>query len=277
MFSLTCVVDNHTTSPDLKGEHGLSFWIESTGGVVLFDTGQTSEALFNNLARLKLPMDRIDAVVLSHAHYDHTGGLAALLEKRPGLPVYAHPELFQPRYSHRQSGTLSIGLEMDREELNRIADLRLTPDPVELLPGLWTSGEISERPEAKGTSANLVVRGANGEWLPDPHTDDQSLVILGEDGKLTLICGCCHAGILNTLTHVGRVFSREVSVVIGGIHLKSADEGEIDHVIQVLNATASGTKYYLNHCTGDRAIEIFSRVFSGRVENFPAGMAIVID
>lgn len=277
MFSLTCVVDNHTTSPDLKGEHGLSFWIESTGGVVLFDTGQTSEALFNNLARLKLPVDRIDAVVLSHAHYDHTGGLAALLEKRPGLPVYAHPELFQPRYSHRQSGTLSIGLEMDREELNRIADLRLTPDPVELLPGLWTSGEISERPEAKGTSANLVVRGANGEWLPDPHTDDQSLVILGEDGKLTLICGCCHAGILNTLTHVGRVFAREVSVVIGGIHLKSADEGEIDHVIQVLNATASGTKYYLNHCTGDRAIEIFSRVFSGRVENFPAGMAIVID
>lgn len=277
MFSLTCVVDNHTTSPDLKGEHGLSFWIESTGGVVLFDTGQTSEALFNNLARLKLPMDRIDAVVLSHAHYDHTGGLAALLEKRPGLPVYAHPELFQPRYSHRQSGTLSIGLEMDREELNRIADLRLTPDPVELLPGLWTSGEISERPEAKGTSANLVVRGANGEWLPDPHTDDQSLVILGEDGKLTLICGCCHAGILNTLTHVGRVFAREVSVVIGGIHLKSADEGEIAHVIQVLNATAPGTKYLLNHCTGDRAIEIFSRVFSGRVENFPAGMAIVID
>lgn len=277
MFTLTCVVDNHTTSPDLKGEHGLSFWIESTGGVVLFDTGQTSEALFNNLARLKLPVDRIDTVVLSHAHYDHTGGLAALLEKHPGLPVYAHPDLFKPRYSHRQSRTLSIGLEMDREELNRIADLRLTPDPVELLPGLWTSGEISERPEAKGTSANLVVRGATGEWLPDPHTDDQSLVILGADEKLTLICGCCHAGILNTLAHVRRVFSREVSVVIGGIHLKSADEGEIAHVIQVLNATAPGTKYFLNHCTGDRAIEIFSRVFSGRVENFPAGMAIVID
>ncbi len=277
MFSLTCVVDNHTTSPDLKGEHGLSFWIESTDGVVLFDTGQTAKALFNNLAWLELPVERIDAVVLSHAHYDHTGGLAVLLEKRPGLPVYAHPDLFQPRYSHRQTGTLSIGLEMDREELNRIADLRLTPDPVELLPGLWTSGEISERPEAKGTSANLVVRGANGEWLPDPHTDDQSLVILGEDGKLTLICGCCHAGILNTLAHVRRVFAREVSVVIGGIHLKSADEGEIAHVIQVLNATAPGTKYFLDHCTGDRAVEIFSRVFSGRVENFPAGMAIVID
>ena len=277
MFSLTCVVDNHTTSPDLKGEHGLSFWIESTDGVVLFDTGQTAEALFNNLAWLELPVERIDAVVLSHAHYDHTGGLATLLEKRPGLPVYAHPDLFQPRYSHRQSGTLSIGLEMDRKELNRIADLRLTPDPVELLPGLWTSGEISERPEAKGTSANLVVRGANGEWLPDPHTDDQSLVILGEDEKMTLICGCCHAGILNTLAHVRRVFAREVSLVIGGIHLKSADEGEIAHVIQVLNATAPGKKYFLNHCTGDRAIEIFSRVFSGRVENFPAGMAIIID
>ncbi len=277
MFSLTCVVDNHTTSPDLKGEHGLSFWIESTDGVVLFDTGQTAEALFNNLAWLELPVERIDAVVLSHAHYDHTGGLAALLEKRPGLPVYAHPDLFQPRYSHRQTGTLSIGLEMDREELNRIADLRLTPDPVELLPGLWTSGEISERPESKGTSANLVVRGANGEWLADPHTDDQSLVILGEDGKLTLICGCCHAGILNTLAHVRRVFAREVSVVIGGIHLKSADEGEIAHVIRVLNATTNGAKYFLNHCTGERAIEIFSRVFSGRVEIFPAGMAIVIE
>jgi 7,8-dihydropterin-6-yl-methyl-4-(beta-D-ribofuranosyl)aminobenzene 5'-phosphate synthase len=277
MFSLTCVVDNHTTSPDLIAEHGLSFWIESADGVVLFDTGQTAEALFNNLTRLELSVDRIDAVVLSHAHYDHTGGLAALLQARSGLPVYAHPDLFQPRYSHRQSGTMSIGLEMGREELNRIADLRLTPNPVELLPGLWTSGEIAERPHAKGTSANLVVRGPEGEWLPDPHTDDQSLVILGEDGTLTLICGCCHAGILNTLAHVQRVFARKVSVVVGGIHLKSADEGEIAHVIRVLNATATGAKYFLNHCTGDRAIELFSRVFSGKVDSFPAGMAIVID
>lgn len=277
MFSLTCVVDNETTSPVLKREHGLSFWIESADGVVLFDTGQTAEALFNNLERLGLLVSKIGAVVLSHAHYDHTGGLAALLDKRPGLPVYAHSDLFQPRYSHRQSGYLSIGLDMSRAELLRQSDLRLTREPVELLPGLWTSGEISERPQAKGTSVNLVIRGVNGEWLPDPHTDDQSLLILGKDESMTLICGCCHAGILNTLAHVKRVFSREVSMVMGGIHLKSANAEEIAHVIRVLSDTSPGMEYNLNHCTGDVAIDAFSRVFGGRVKSFPAGVAIVVE
>ena len=274
MFSLTCVVDNEKASPALISEHGLSFWIESADGVVLFDTGQTAEALINNLKRLELPVERIGAVVLSHAHYDHTGGLAALLGQRPGLPVHAHPDLFQPRYSHRQSGYLSIGLEMSQAELLRQSDLKLTREPVELLPGLWTSGEITERPEAMGTSANLVVRGPGGDWIPDPHKDDQSLVILSDDGSMTLVCGCCHAGILNTLAHVKRVFAREVSVTIGGIHLKSADKKEIAHVIHVLNTTSRDTKFYLNHCTGDNALSAFSRVFGSRVSNFPAGMKI---
>jgi 7,8-dihydropterin-6-yl-methyl-4-(beta-D-ribofuranosyl)aminobenzene 5'-phosphate synthase len=274
MLTITCVVDRETISTALQGEHGLSFWIESEGEVVLFDTGQSAVVLMNNLKELDLPIEKIKAVALSHAHYDHTGGLAALLEKRPGLRVHAHHSLFQPRFKQLQSGYRSIGLGMSQMDLQNKADLRLSSDPVELLPGLWTSGEITERPESMGTSPYLMAKDERGEWIPDPHLDDLSLVYMNETQGLTLICGCCHAGILNTLAHVKRVFNRQITEVIGGIHLKNASEIEIAHVIEVLLITYPDTNFYLNHCTGDLAFTSINRVFVGRVKNFPVGMRL---
>ncbi len=270
---IICVVDNATkTDTGLRSEHGLAFWIETSQGRVLFDTGQTAATLSHNLDLLDLKTQDADGLALSHAHYDHTGGLEAILSENAGIKIYAHSDLFKPRYSLREGKYRQIGLKITREELSDRTELHLNDSPTEILPGLWTTGGISERPEPEGRSAHHFIR-TNEEWQPDPYLDDMSLVLTMSEG-LAVICGCCHAGLLNTLFHVESVFNTPIIAILGGTHLVTADEFYLDHVIEVLHDRYKGLHFYLNHCTGKRAYQALRRVFSARVNAFPAGAMV---
>lgn len=271
MLKLTCVVDHVTLSPLLKGEHGLSMWIECGEQVVLFDTGQTSEVLLHNLAVLDLKPECINAVVLSHAHYDHTGGLLALVERSGNIPVFANADLFRSRYSFKNGLYQFVGLSLN-EGFSR-ERVQLNDEPVEVIPGLWTSGRITTRDEPIGKSPHHYVRSTEGGWLPDPYLDDLSLVYQGEGG-LTLICGCCHAGVLNTIAHVEKRFDQKVTKLVGGIHLAPASADELERVMRVLREQYPGMTYYLNHCTGSKAVIAFENAFPGKVNYLRAGVSI---
>jgi 7,8-dihydropterin-6-yl-methyl-4-(beta-D-ribofuranosyl)aminobenzene 5'-phosphate synthase len=274
MHKITCVVDD-SEHPPFRSEHGLSFRIETDGGCLLFDTGASEGVLLYNLAWLGSHPQDIGAIALSHSHDDHTGGLLAILSQKHGLPVYANPDLFRPRFSLRHEVYRSVGLSQAREELARLADLRLSADPVEVFPGLWTTGEIVERPEPEGRSANHFVPAGDG-WQPDPYRDDMSLVLETRKG-LVVVCGCCHAGLLNTLAHVRRVFPRPVIAVLGGTHLADADEATLEHVAGVLRDAYGSPSLYLNHCTGKRAIIALANAFGNRVKPCPAGTTLSFD
>jgi len=275
MLKVTCVVDHETLSPGLKGEHGLSLWLESGERVVLFDTSQIAEVLLHNLKTLNLPLERIGAIVLSHGHYDHTGGLQVLLERRPNLPVYANADIFRPRYSYRKGQYQSVGLVIDPQRLPAQPRFLLSNEAVEVVPGLWTTGEITRREEEPGSSPHHFIRVEEERWLADPYRDDLSLVYHGVDG-LSLICGCCHAGLLNTLAHVEKRFERKVVNVVGGIHLAPASADDLDHVKNILCKKHPGVTYHLNHCTGSNAVSAFQQAFPGRVDYLKAGMSIVL-
>lgn len=270
---IVCVVnDKADEESGLITEHGQSFWIQTEHGITLFDTGQTPETLSHNLDKLGLPIRDIDRLVLSHAHYDHTGGLEAVLTANADLPIHAHPDIFRPRYSLRQGKYHSIGLAYDRDALERHGRLTLSADPTEVLPGLWTTGGVNRRPEPPGSSPHLFIRDEAG-WQPDPYNDDMSMVL--QTGKgLVVICGCCHAGLLNTLFHVQEHFAGPVITVIGGLHLLHADEPYLAHVIDVFEERFPGVALYLNHCTGDNAVARLQSALGGRVRSFPAGSVI---
>jgi len=276
MKKITCVADNTVQrgSP-YWGEHGVSFRIQTDQGCFLFDTGRSESVLWHNLGMLGgCPRDA-KALVLSHAHTDHTGALVTVLSQKPGLPLYASPDLFRPRFTLRDDGYKPIGLCVTQEELSQLADLRLSSAPAEVLPGVWTSGEISERPEPEGRSNRHMVLVDEG-WQPDFYRDDMSLVIETQEG-LVVICGCCHAGLLNTLAHVQRVFQRRIAAILGGTHLVEAKETHLKHVIDVLRDTYDVPRLYLNHCTGERAYVALASAFNNQVNPCPVGTTLIFE
>jgi 7,8-dihydropterin-6-yl-methyl-4-(beta-D-ribofuranosyl)aminobenzene 5'-phosphate synthase len=273
---VTCVVDDAVGySTPFWGEHGLALLIEREGRRLLFDTGQSGTVLLHNLALLDIKPEAIDAVAISHAHYDHTGGLSALLRRLgAGTPLYAHPDLFRKRYSRREGRLEDVGLVVARDELERRLALRLSVTPQEILPGVWTTGEISERPEAEGKSAYHLMR--QGEALvADAYRDDMAMVLdLGD--RLALLCGCCHAGLLNTVAHVQRTFETPIALIAGGLHLAGVADDDLGRIGEVLAAMPALQHVYPNHCTGEAAVfALTQRLGPSVVRPFPAGSVYV--
>jgi 7,8-dihydropterin-6-yl-methyl-4-(beta-D-ribofuranosyl)aminobenzene 5'-phosphate synthase len=272
---LICVVDDAVErSSPFWGEHGLAFLIESDGRRLLFDTGQSGTILLHNLELLGKNSATIDALAISHAHYDHTGGLPALVERlQGGTTLYANPDLFRERYSQRHGELRSIGLSLSQEALAARLALRLHAWPQEILPGLWTTGEISERPEAEGKSDYHLMR--EGEALvADAYRDDMALV-LERDDKLMLLCGCCHAGLLNTLAHVNHIFEQPIAVIAGGLHLTGTTGDDLQRIGEVLAAMPALERVYPNHCTGEAAFVALTQILGPSVVRpCPAGTVL---
>lgn len=275
MVKITCLTENTALrgSP-FWGEHGLSFCIETERGCVLFDTGQTALVLLHNMALLGKSLNDLDAIVLSHAHNDHTGGLPVILSRRPGLPVYASPDIGRPRFNHKEGRYRFIGLPLPMEALTHLANLRLSAEPAEILPGVWHTGEIIERLEPEGRSLHHFVPQGEG-WQPDLYCDDISLVLETREG-LIVVCGCCHAGLLNTLAHVQRMFQGRIVAVLGGTHLESSEGSALQHVVEVLREYGP-LRLYPNHCSGERAYVALSTAFGERVQPCPAGTTLTFE
>lgn len=272
-FRLTCLVDNTAQlSSRLWAEHGLAFLIEAHGAKILFDTGQSGTVLAHNLAVLGEDLRDLSAIVLSHGHYDHTGGLAEALSRAEGVEVVAHPDVFRERFSRRDEGLKSIGLPFARREIEARARLRLERGPVEVAPGVMTTGQIPRGLGLEARESRHVVR--EGERLvPDPFHDDQALVLRTGRG-LVVVLGCCHAGLVNTLEHVRNAFGGRVRAILGGTHLARADDASLARAIAAVRDEYDVEELYLGHCTGARGFIAFAQALGERVKPCPAGLRI---
>jgi 7,8-dihydropterin-6-yl-methyl-4-(beta-D-ribofuranosyl)aminobenzene 5'-phosphate synthase len=276
-MDVTSVVDDAVKrSSAFWGEHGAAFLIETDDGRVIFDTGQSGTVLMHNLELLGVDPGTIDAVALSHGHYDHTGGLSVLLEHlRPGTPLYGSPDLFRVRYSVRDGSPERVGIELTQGALEAAMSLRLRTDEQEIIPGVWTTGEITERPEKEGSSSYHRMR-LGEKIVQDRYLDDAALA-LAADGALMVLCGCCHAGLLNTLAHVEMIFEEPIEVIAGGLHLTGTTDEDLDGICQALTGRLTLRRVYPNHCTGEDAfVALTNALGRSAVRPFPAGVTVEI-
>jgi len=238
----------------LLAEWGLSILVEADHQKILLDTGASVSAAHNG-ALLGLDWSRIDALVLSHGHYDHTGGMRQVLTKinRP-VKVVAHPAVFDAKYSQIFKDELPgiIGIPFDRKELEKLgAVFQLTGEPVWLSKNVVTSGEIPMTTDYETIDPGLYCR-QNGEMVPDPLPDDQALFVKTDQGLVVLL-GCAHRGMINTLRHAQKVTGvGAIHTVIGGTHLIRASEVQMELTIAELKEMGV-QRLGVSHCTGMHA------------------------
>ncbi|HDH10195.1 MAG TPA: MBL fold metallo-hydrolase [Chloroflexi bacterium] len=272
-FRITCLVDNTAQlSSRFWAEHGLSFLVEARNAKVLFDTGQSGAVLAHNLALLGEDLQDLSAIVLSHGHYDHTGGLAEALSLAKGVEVIAHPDVFRERFSRRDGELKSIGLPFPRPEIEARARLRLEREAIEVVPGVMTTGQIPRGFGPETREPRHVVR-EEGKLVPDPFYDDQALVLRTERG-LVVVLGCCHAGLINTLERVRSIFGGKIHAILGGTHLARADDACLTQAIAAVKDEYEVEQLYLGHCTGMRGFLAFAQALGERVKPCPAGLRL---
>jgi 7,8-dihydropterin-6-yl-methyl-4-(beta-D-ribofuranosyl)aminobenzene 5'-phosphate synthase len=268
------LAENTAGGRGMLGEHGLALWIEAEGRKLLFDTGQ-GLVLASNAAKLGLDLSGLEAVLLSHGHYDHTGGLAAVLDAAPRAKVLAHPGVLEPKYARNRDGSSRpVGPgSMTPELLRRSGRFEPVCGPIEVAEGICLTGPIGRRTDFEDTGGAFFLDEACTR--PDPLLDDQGVYIQGLEGTSVLL-GCAHAGLINTLLHVRRLTDgRAIHTIAGGMHLLHANANRMQRTLEALS-WLDPVRILPCHCTGTGAVWTLWERFGRRVGSCPVGTVLEI-
>ena len=231
------------------GEWGFSAMIEADGQRILFDTGSREKTVIQNAKELKINLDNVDNVFLSHNHKDHTGGLINLKLNHPTSFSNAHigEGIFYSRPNSTGNDHYILNKKNTLEEL--VINFKIHQNPSQVMPGLWTTGQIPRKYDEKNWSELGKMVDSNGNTVEDTIPEDQSL-FFDTDNGIVLISGCGHAGLINTLDYVKKIIpNRPIYKIIGGFHLLNLNEKKLEWTAKKMEEF--GVKFFVGaHCTG---------------------------
>jgi len=271
---LTVITDNHACRPELATQHGLSFWVEVGDRTLLFDTGSDASFL-GNADALGIDVCHAERLMLSHGHWDHGGGVPALVEAGWRGTLVVHPEAWRRRRAVEEGlPERDIGLSWNRAGLE---SLGIVVEEVvagcELFPAAWSTGSIpGDRPAPAAPGLQLLE---GDSWRADDFRDEQTLVLDAPPG-LVVVTGCCHRGVVNTLEAACRVAGRDdVYALIGGLHLKDEPRRRCLEIAAELR-TFGVRKVWANHCTGLHPFAQLKEVLGADLVWAEAGMVFEV-
>ena len=276
--SITILCDNTASMKEgIRAEHGFSALVETDDTKILFDTGQ-SDVFWHNAEVMGKDLSSVKTVVLSHGHYDHTGGLLSLARAGRPFTVVGHRDVFAKRYKKQMDGSLKyIGCPYPKDYLeSRGLKFTFAGSHVEVEPGIFFVSEVERSNNFEKGDPLLAVKDETGDAVPDPFMDDASIYLKTPRG-LVVILGCSHRGVVNILKKI-LTLEGDVPILglIGGTHLSRVDSSQTEKTIEVIknmDIHAIG----VSHCTGLEAADEIKRSFKERFFRAMAGIIITID
>jgi len=274
LIRITTLIEN---SPGehlaLRSEHGLSFCIETGNSTILFDTGQSGSFIYN-AEQLRIDLKKVDHVVLSHGHYDHSGGLRALSGLTQKFKLVVGKGFFDDKYAELNGRHEYLGNNFDGKFLDdlHIHYEELKQPMLEIVPGVYVLGTFP-RVHQDETIKDRFKLLKEGVFVND-HFDDEVMMVLDTEKGLVAILGCSHPGMRNMLEAAKKRLGKPLYAVLGGTHLVEASPGSLGASLEYLHAT--GIKVIgVSHCTGAGAMKILGeteeKYFHGRT-----GSALII-
>jgi len=277
-LEITTLIENspgeHT---GLAIEHGISFFIETGETSVLFDTGRSDNYL-KNAVKLRKDLRKTSHLILSHGHYDHTGGFRPFIDTgtAPASTLWVGEGFFRKKYSKSGPAYQYVGNDFGCDYLkkSKVSCSVASADKQEIAPGIWIVTHFSGKHVQEAINKKFVVfQEKDGrEVIDDFH--DEILVVVESDRGLVVLVGCSHPGILNMIDTVNEHFSEPVYALLGGTHLVAADEQRIDCTVNDF-LQRNIPLWGISHCTGERAVSQMEKRLPGLFRNC-TGTSLII-
>lgn len=280
----------HTLAEDYSGsgetrclaQHGISFYIKldydnNLTRRIIFDTGDYYEPILFNAKKLGISLSEADAIVLSHSHYDHTGGLIDLVKNinKKNISVIAHPNVFKKSF-YPDNPEKNIGMENEytKDIVEQYGGVwTLTKTPHHVIDNVYFIGEVPRLTEYERDLTIKLKTLENGNLTDDKIEDDSALYIDTPKG-LIVISGCSHSGIINIVNYAKAIKNNEkVYSVIDGFHLLSASETRINNTIKAFKDLGVDN-IMTGHCTGLTAEYKIQEEYKDNFQKLHAGKVI---
>ena len=260
-MKITTLIENKSSSREgLEIEHGLSLYMEVDGKNILFDTGQSGNFI-DNAKSLDIELKNLDYVIISHGHYDHSGGFERLIEEiNPNIKLFVGEGFFNRKYSLMENKDYEyIGNPFDEDFLkeNNIPTEYINKDVINITENLLVFTNFNRDREFDNANETTMYLKEDGKYKKDMFLDEISLGIKTDKG-LVVVVGCSHVGIVNILNTIIQRTNMNIHSLIGGTHLVKEDDEKINKVIEYLRE--KDIKIIgACHCTGKQGETMLSQ------------------
>ena len=268
-MKIVTLVENSCGNEKCIAEHGLSIYIETQKHKLLLDTGQT-DAVVKNAEALGIDLSGVDTVILSHGHYDHSGGILPFSKLNNTAQIILQRTAAEPHYN----GERYIGIDTD---ILKLTNVRFIEGDLKIDDELFLfSGITGRRCYPQGNRRLSCMK--NGEIVPDDFIHEQCLVIT-QNGKRWLLSGCAHNGILNILDRYKELFDSYPDYVITGFHMMKREGEHTEEEKAVIIQTAQvlsqlDTVFYSGHCTGIAAFDLMKQIMGDKLIALHSGESV---